>query len=260
MSDRAYNRPKLDAFRAGQVFVLERDATWLNADKPRPFVLATDCAPNLFGTLIYGSTQKTERAASAACVEVLPRPFGVNANGLRARTLFYPGVLLTTRHDLLPAHAGTLHAAMDDLRQGLRSALGIGAGTIMVPGAPAGSHRGRIVFLHPVLGVELRTRYAVLLTEHRYSSEKRYQVIVPIFRGDGVRADPDVVRVGRQPWFTVFPQPTSTALLAAPVVQSVWHGDDIVAETAFVIDDDSLAALEERLCTIFEIEPPRISS
>jgi hypothetical protein len=241
---------KLEAFRPGHVFLMPAGATWLNRDKPRPYVLGTACTPDQRGTLIYGSTRETEHAAFASHVQVMPRPSGVNANGLRERTLFYPGVLLPTRYALLPPHTGSLGPALHDLRRALHRAVGIGAGT------PPHSRRGRIVRLHRSFETMLRTRHAVLLTEHRYSREDRYQVIVPIIRGDGVREDESVVRVSKQPWFEIFSEPASTALLAAPVIQSVWHRDDIVGETGFVIDSESLDALEERLCRIFRIDIP----
>ncbi|HYH82734.1 MAG TPA: hypothetical protein VEX86_23275 [Longimicrobium sp.] len=159
-------------------------------------------------------------------------------------------MLLATRYALLPPHTGSLGTALHDLRRALHRALGIGAGT------PPHSRRGRIVRLHRSFETVLRTRHAVLLTEDRYSLENRYQVIVPIIRGDGVREDESVVRVPRQPWFEIFSEPTSTALLPAPVIQSVWHRDDIVDETGFVIDSATLDALEERLCLLFGINAP----
>src|SRR3954468_17109194 len=97
---------KLEAFRAGHVFLMPPGATWLNHDKPRPFVLASACTPSRLGTMVYGSTQETERQWSAAHVEVRPNPAGVNANGLRARTFFFPGVIFPVEHAHLPPHLG----------------------------------------------------------------------------------------------------------------------------------------------------------
>jgi hypothetical protein len=234
--------------------MLPPGATWLNRNKPRPYVLATPCDPTRRGTLVYGSTRETERAFSAANVEIQPRSLGVNANGLQARTFFYPGVLMPAEYPLLPAHTGNLAGVLRDLRQALRNALGIGSGTCLHPAAPARSRRGRIVLLDARFTSAFHTRYAVVLTEHRYSCSKRYQVVVPIVRGDGVQEGPNVVRVERQDWFAIFPDRASTALLVAPVVQSVWHDEDIVDETPFVIDSASLELLEGRLCAMFGIE------
>lgn len=71
---------------------MRRGATWLNRDKPRPFAVAATLTNNV--TLVYGSTQRTERHSEAACIEVAPRPADVNRNGLRVPTLFYPGTLV----------------------------------------------------------------------------------------------------------------------------------------------------------------------
>lgn len=244
------------ALRRGDVFTLPEGATWLNRDKPRPYVLITDCEPPADGFLAYGSTRETERAAGAAFVLVAPRPVGINANGLRATTFFYPGMMLPIDQDLLPNRIGTLGAARPELRRALRQALGIGTGTCMDSAAPAGSRRGRIVVLDPDLASVVQTAFAVILTEHRYSREARYQVIVPIMGGDDVHEESLVLRVARRSWFGIFSMPISSAWFAVPVIQSVWHRTDIAAETAFVIDDDALTALEALLCTVFDLDPP----
>jgi hypothetical protein len=46
-----------------------------------------------------------------------------------------------------------------------------------------------------------------------------------------------------------------TALLPVQVTQSVWYPDDISHETAYVLDEDSLAAIDSRLCDLFGLEP-----
>jgi hypothetical protein len=61
---------RLSQFQPGHVFWLARGATWLNTDKPRPFVLATNCGIGTLGTLIYGSTRDTEAHFGAPCVHV----------------------------------------------------------------------------------------------------------------------------------------------------------------------------------------------
>src|SRR5690349_11954075 len=109
---------------------------------PRPFALATPCDPIERGTLVYGSTQDTELKAGAACTHVDPRWQGLNRNGLRARTHFYPGVLLRIKHADLPGAAGRLGRSLDHLRIALRTALGIGQGSCLNPAAPSGSRRG----------------------------------------------------------------------------------------------------------------------
>lgn len=90
------------AFRPGHLVWMPAGSTWLNGDKPRPFVLATDCREDQLGTLVYGSTQAAERSAGAAFVEVAPVREGLHRNGLRARTYFYPSTLLPIPYEHLP--------------------------------------------------------------------------------------------------------------------------------------------------------------
>ena len=253
-------RPKLAAFSAGHVFWLPKGTTWLNREKGRPFALATSCSATSSGTLVYGSTRETERKAGAACVEVTPVTAGVNANGLEARTFFYPGVMLRAEYADLPAHAGVLGKALRDFRSAVKAALGIGSGSCLRADAPAGSRRGRIVVLEASFARLLRTRFAVLLTEHAYSREKNYHLLVPILRGDGRVAEASVLTVPRTDWFEVFGEPTTTALLPVQVTQSAWYADDIVSETRYVLDEESLTALDSRLCALFGLEPETAAS
>jgi hypothetical protein len=252
---RRARRTKLDQFGPGHVFWLPRGATWLNRDKPRPYALATPCSPARRGTLVYGSTRETERTAGAACAEVMPVASGVNANGLDARTFFYPGVMLRAQFAELPAHAGVLGKSIGDLRSAIRTALGIGSGSCLRDDAPAGSRRGRIVVLEESLASSFRTPFAALLTEPIYSREKNYHLVVPIRRGEGWVAHPGVVSLPQKDWFGVFAAPTATALVPVQVTQSVWYKDDIVHETRYVLDDESLSALDSHLCAFFGLEP-----
>jgi hypothetical protein len=50
------------------------------------------------------------------------------------------------------------------------------------------------------------------------------------------------------------PRPESV-LLPPPVIQSVWYGRDIVHETKYVLDEDTLVALERQLCAVFGLAP-----
>ena len=111
------------------------------------------------------------------------------------------------------------------------------------------------MLLDPSFEPAFHTRHAVVLTEHFYSREERYQVIVPIVRGAPTENDDaGALCVPWQHWFGVFTQPTSEVHFVLPVIQSVWHYDDIADETPFVIDQASLERVEERLCAMFGIE------
>jgi hypothetical protein len=231
-------------------------ATWLNRDKPRPFVLATPSSERTLGTLVYGSTQETEKAFGAESIQVRPIREGLNRNGLLKPTNFYPGTLLPIIHERLPRHSGYLGRSLDALRAALRAALGIGRGSCLADGAPMGSCRGRVVTLSADMSANVHASFAVVLTEPGYSAERKYQIILPIFAASGRRADLYDLLVSRRPWLPGISSPEDGVLLPVPITQSVWHEEDIAGETEHVVDDETLAEIDRRLCGYFSLEPP----
>jgi hypothetical protein len=241
--------------RAGQVFWLQAGATWLNQDKPRPFVLASEYFADLPATLVYGSTQETERRAGAACITVDPLGSGVSRNGLLARTYFYPGTLLLATHEELPPHAGYLGKSLPRLRDALRTALGIGQGSCRCPGVPQGSRRGRIVVLAAPISRLLHARFAVVLTEHGYSGQTKYQLVVPLVDGADIQAQENELRIPFRRWMAVFRDPVDSAVLPVSLTMSVWHDTHIAHETEHVVDEETLREIDRRLCDYFSLEP-----
>lgn len=189
----------------------------------------------------------------AACVRIAPQASGLNRNGLRSNTWFYPGILLREECDGLPDPAGWLGRDLDGLRAALRTSLGIGCGSCLHRDAPAGSRRGRIVEVQPNAASYLGTRYSVVLTEPAYSRARNYDVILPIRPGDGYVGSEGVVRIGSREWLAVFAQPPQSVLLPIPVVQSLWYASSILHDTQFVMDDDSLAEIDRALCGYFSL-------
>lgn len=244
---------RLAQYRPGHLFWMPRGTTWLNLDKPRPFVLATSCTIGSLGTLVYGSTRMTEIGAGAASVQITPVRGGVNRNGLAERTHFYPGILVRDRYEVLPMHAGSVASHLEALRLAMHRALGIGRGSCLAPGAPKGSRRGRIVKLKRGLAGAMRTEFAVLLTEAGYSRERHYHVILPLVRGSGQSPAPGVVRIDSRDWMALFPQPTRSVFLPIPVVNSIWYDRGIERETEYVLDDESLAEIDRALCRFFSL-------
>lgn len=241
------------AFRPGHLFWMTAGATWLNQDKPRPFALATPCRENEVGTLVYGSTQGTERSAGAACVGVAPVREGLHRNGLRSTTYFYPGTLLPAPHEDLPPQSGFLGRSLSDLRATLRIALGIGTGSCRESGAPWGSLRGRIVVLDSTLAHDIGASVAVVLTEPRYSAKRNYQIILPIFDGLGREPAKHDLLVSSRDWLEVFPATVDRVVLLLPTTHSVWHDNDIARETEYVVDDETLSEIDRRLCDYFSL-------
>jgi hypothetical protein len=245
-----------DAFKPGHLFWMPAGSTWMNQDKPRPFALATPCSARELGTLVYGSTQETEKSEGAAFFAVAPARAGLSRNRLWRRTYFYPGALLPIPHEELPPHSGFLGRSLHDLRASLRGALGIGRGSCLASSAPRGSCRGRVVVLRSRLARDIRTAFAVVLTEPGYSARRNYQIILPIFAAFGREtADRDLL-VSSRNWLDVFSNPVDRALLPIPTVHSVWHRDDIARETEYVVDDETLREIDHRLCDYFSLTPP----
>jgi hypothetical protein len=242
------------AFKPGHLFWMPAGATWLNRDKPRPFVLASRSGEAT--TLVYGSTQETEKSAGAACVEVAPVRDGLNRNALRARTWFYPGTLLPVLLQRLPAHSGFLGRSLRELRVALRFALGIGRGSCLDPYAPAGSCRGRLVSLSAALSGGLGTSTAIVLTEPAYSAQRNYQIILPVFTAFNRKIDRFDLLISARDDLQRLRGAADRVLLPIPITQSVWHEDDIAGETDYVLDDESLAEIDQRLCDYFALEPP----
>lgn len=227
----------------------------MNQDKPRPFVLANAYSPDRPATLVYGSTQETETRTGAAVVEVDPAAGGVNRNGLTARTYFYPGALLLAEHPDLPPPAGFLGRSLSVLRSALRTALGIGQGSCRSHPMYAGSRRGRIVVLTGPVARLLHTRFAIVLTEPRYSAEKRYQLVVPLLRATEAEPDENHLRVFSPVWGKVWNQPAESALLPIALTLSVWHPDHVARETEHVVDEETLREIDRRLCDYFSLAP-----
>ena len=177
----------------------------------------------------------------------------MNANGLREKTFFYPGVLLQLGYDQLPPHLGTLGSVLGEFKRTLREALGIGTGNCLRPGLLWGSLRGRIVRLDHETARDLRSAYAVLLTQHTYSRQKRYQVLIPLFRADLFAPSEPGLRVRAAGWSRVFRDPATDVIVPVQLIQSVWHNADIMRETPYVVDETTLEQIETELCSRFEL-------
>jgi hypothetical protein len=72
-------------------------------------------------------------------------------------------------------------------------------------------------------------------------------------RGERTTPAEGVIRVESRAWMGVFAEPPRSVLLPVPVVQSVWYQRDVEAETRFVVDEDSLAEIDRRLCEFFSL-------
>lgn len=204
---------------------------------------------------MYGSSQRTESLAGAASVVVPPVREGLNRNGLYTTTFFYPAALALIDAGALPVAAGFLGRSLPAFRAALRKALGIGRKSCLDAMALPGSRRGRIVVLTSPAARQLGSAVAVILTEPEYSREKRYQIIVPMLRGLRAQSEQHTVVVPERSWFSAFRQPAENALIPVSLALSVWHAQAIARETAYVVDDETLAEIDQRLCDYFALPP-----
>lgn len=153
----------------------------------------------------------------------------------------------------MPAPAGFLGRSLDALRAALRIALGIGQGSCLLPGVPANSLRGRIVVLNEAIAGTLNTFLAVILTEHLYSAERRYQVILPILHAPVGPSRPYELIIGWRSWHTVLSSPVQAAVFPIPATLSLWHSAAIARETEYVLDEATLAEVDRVLCAYFSL-------
>lgn len=167
--------------------------------------------------------------------------------------MFYPGVLFQLAYERLPSHLGSLGKLIPEFKHTMGRALGIGSGSCLHPAAPTGSRRGRIVRLEDESAIDFRTRFAVVLTEHAYSREKHYDVLIPIYHADRLPASAHGRLVEDREWLRIFAQPSPRGVVAVHLIQSVWYKTDIATETPYVMDDATLEAVEAELCTLFDL-------
>ncbi len=149
---------------------------------------------------------------------------------------------------------GRLDGELPQLLSVLRLALGIGTGTVLSSGwTGRPSWRGKVVRLGSSAREAIGYTFAVVLTEHRYSMHRRYQLVVPI--GNRAAMDPleqDLVVTGRD-WLQVLDMHPAGAVLAVAEVQSLFHRDEIEAWTGVVIDEETLREIEAALSRLFDL-------
>lgn len=110
--------------------------------------------------------------------------------------------------------------------------------------------------LNEAVAGTLNTFLAVILTEHVYSAERRYQVILPILRAPTGPPRAHELIIGWRSWHAVFPAPVQAAVLPIPATLSLWHSAAVARETAYVLDEDSLAEIDRHLCAYFSLPMP----
>jgi hypothetical protein len=101
------------------------------------------------------------------------------------------------------------------------------------------------------VGAVLRTRYVADMTEHHYSRQRRYDVLVPLIPRDGISAASSVLVEENHEWLAALDPPVGRVLVPVQVVQSTWYADDVVRETRHVLDNETLREIDQHLCALF---------
>jgi hypothetical protein len=233
--------------RIGEVWFLPPQLEEGGDDKPRRHVLLTPSEEKQGGLFAYATTRTTETRFGAASLYVDPATSP--ASGFTRPTYVHPARLVLATSDDFMRRTGRLEE-VQPLRSVLRVALGLGTGRA---DADSESWRGKIVRLTQFFREKIGYLFAVVLTEHTYSAQKRYQIIVPLddlARFRPVKGDL-VVRNGT--WFRDVSPSLLGVIAAVDEIQSAYHRDHIQAWTGAVIDAAALEAIEAAVKGLFEL-------
>jgi hypothetical protein len=127
------------------------------------------------GVLVFGTSSIADCSDGAPCCEIDRHPPGPAGTGLLALTHFNGCALLRCEARFLNSMRGELNAAdRSRLLKAVEDGTGVGTGM------RAGSKRGALVRLNDDAKEAFNTRYGVLLTEHVYSTRRRYHIMVPL--------------------------------------------------------------------------------
>jgi hypothetical protein len=224
----------------------------------------TPCVPDgVEGVLAYGSGQTTEGANGAPYVTVPPRTGGVKDNGLDKPTHFFPGILVQMPFAALPRPTETLwrmgrerpraarllSGELNAIKRAARAAHGLDPepGDRYVSGM--NSWRGCLVALSDAYYQRRKVRFAVIVTAHRYSAVEHYQVIIPVVSAGADESSDEAVRVEDAPWLGCLGPHVRAALIAVPLIESVWHEDYVIEGPLAVLDSAVMAEVEDRIAT-----------
>jgi hypothetical protein len=235
----------------GEVYFLPPEAREDGDPKTRRHVLLSACDDDSdIVALAYASTAGTEAAFGASYVLLDPYATQYQGTGFDQPTYIYPSRLVSVGVDALTKPVGIVVDEMQQIREKLRIALGLGTGTVAGTLLAAGSLRGRVVQFSASVLQETEAAYGLIVTEPRYSLQQRYQHVIPILdAGEYEPAAGDVV-VTDTLWLREMGK-FDSAILAVPMVFSVFHPVEVSRPLSVVVDDPTIAAVDEALIQLF---------
>jgi len=227
----------------------------------RPYLLLHDCPVDRpVACFAYGSRQPTLKNDGGAYVLIERGPKndpGYAGTGLHDRTYFYPSRIRPQVRRGLNAPLGRMNAAeMDEARDQLRVALGLGKGTSR-SGEARHSWRGLFAELHPYVKRLTMATYALVVTDPAYARNRRYQHLVPLVdAGASLPVIPGSLRIDND-WLKQLDPSYESAQLVIP---SLFSGSQagrpespgmITDVTAICVDDDTMTRVDAALATHF---------
>lgn len=179
--------------RPGEVFYLPSEAVASPAKGDRPHLLLSRVSRETeVVTFAYASTRDTDAVRGAEHVRVAPS----RGTSLAYPTYIYPSRLVSYPLSAVGPSAGRIVRELPAIRASLWRALGIGEGVTAEGNVLGSNRRGRLVALAPELAAEWDVRYAVVMTEPRYSRTGYQQTVVPVLDEECEVRSLDVVVAG----------------------------------------------------------------
>jgi hypothetical protein len=235
----------------GEVFYLPPERGEALGKGHRPHVLLSRCGQTSdVVTLAYASTQATDALHGAECVLVDPSASPYRGTGLLHPTYVYPSRLLSYASDAISGSAGRIVDEMPEIRIRLTRALGLGTRVTSEGNVPGSNRRGRIVELSPDLAEEWAVRYGLVVTEPGYSRSGYQQTIIPVLDEGCEIRDLDVPLADPW-WLQSLGVGYRTAILAVPMVTTVYAPEHIRRYLDLVLHQDSMLLVDEALRTHF---------
>ncbi|HST63322.1 MAG TPA: hypothetical protein VLK84_31720 [Longimicrobium sp.] len=213
---------------AGHVFYVPKEARLAEDTKDRRHLLLHDCTGDgsagavTLATMVHLTTKETERTAHRApfyrlrTATLQPPDPGATGSFVNA-----PRLIFRAAHKLIDSVGEASPEDMEGTRRAVADALGIGSQPRGE--GPSGSVRGRIARVAGALQKDTGFSFGVIVTNHAYSSERRFQAIVPmidlrmLLRDDETPSDfileETDVRPGDRPWRAALPKSWAEPLI-----------------------------------------------
>lgn len=237
----------------GEVWYLPPEVFPGGDPKGRRHLLLTRCEDeNDHGIFAHATRSATEPGYGATAYLLNPDAQRYRTTGFDAPTYIVLSRLVCALAEQMTRKTGRIVDAMPVIRTHLHRALGIGTGT-RYSGKATGGLRGSIVKFTPAVAHDIDATLGLLVTEPRYSLQRRYQLVLPLLDPAEYEADEFDFTVTREMWVGQHNHMPSTVLIALRLIQSVFHPTDIgqvlpVSATAAMMEE-----IDRKLLVLFEL-------